>query len=179
MFTFKITGLQDALDLLDMGWPTKTVTVIQRGANVYPRDDTHIVVAMSDVGDPKMSPDAPHPRHLRSILAHTANLTDQDMLLVNCWAGQSRSTAAALAILIQHGCTPQEALDRVVDERPVALPNVLFVKHIDKYFGLKGELNKIVKAFIRSELAKPYIRNTTPSAESVDEMKRLMSLFGD
>lgn len=175
---FKITGLGDALLLLDQHWPTMTVTVIQRGAEVEARDSTHLVVPMSDVGSVDLSPDAPHPNHLKTILAHTANLTDQDRLLVNCWAGQSRSTATAIAILIQHGCTPREALDRVVEERPVALPNVLLVKHIDKHFKLKGELNKIVKEFIRSELAKPYVVNDTPTAEAVDEMKRLMSLFG-
>lgn len=179
MFKFKIGGASEALQLLKKNWPTKTVSVIQESADWEEVNDTHIVVNMSDVATPHMSPMAPTPAHLQRILAHTADLTDDDRLLVNCWAGQSRSTAACIGILIQHGCDARTAFDLVLEERDIALPNALLIKHIDDHFKLGGELIEIVTAHRKSELSKPYIANQMTPAEAIADMKRLMGLLDD
>jgi predicted protein tyrosine phosphatase len=175
MFTFKIGGAAEALQLINKNWPTKTVTVIQESADWEEVNDTHIVVHMDDVGSLHLSPMAPTRAHLERILSHTADLKDNDRLLVNCWAGQSRSTAACIGILIQHGCDPKTALELVLKERNIALPNSLLIQHIDDHFKLNGELVAIVAAHRKSELAKPYQQMT--AAESIADMKRLMGLI--
>lgn len=178
MFKFRIEGAYDAGKLLDANWPTKAVTVIQRGALWEPRGPHHIVAIMSDVGSPDMSPDAPRRETIEAILEHTADLTDDDRLLVNCWLGQSRSAATMLGILIQHGFSAEDALTMVVEERPVAMPNVLITKHIDDIFGLNGELSNLVAAHIRSELVKAKIVPADkPTNADIEEMNRLRKLF--
>ena len=61
MFEFRVEGAYDAEKLLTANWPTCAVTVIQRGAEWQSWGPNHLVVPMSDVGDPKASPDANHP----------------------------------------------------------------------------------------------------------------------
>jgi predicted protein tyrosine phosphatase len=63
-------------------------------------------------------------------------------LLVHCFAGISRSTAACFAIAAQ-ALGPDraaQALELVVRIRPEAFPNLRVVKHADRLLGRKGEL---------------------------------------
>ena len=63
-------------------------------------------------------------------------------LLVHCFAGASRSTAAAYAIAAQ-ALGPgraAEALEFLLRIRPEAFPNLLVVKHADHLLRRKGEL---------------------------------------
>lgn len=175
MFEFRIEGAYDAEKLLGQNWPTCAVTVIQRGAEWKSWGPAHIVVPMSDVGDPKASPDAPTIHHLAYILDHTKNLTSADRLMVNCWLGQSRSSAVAVAILMQHGMTTEEAFAAVLEQRPVAVPNVLICKHIDSYFGTK-DCEAMAKAHLKNELAsimKP--PSGKPTDKEVDDMKKWLA----
>ena len=65
-----------------------------------------------DVVDPKYDR-APKREQIEEILAWAATLPDDAILLVHCEAGISRSTAMALAILVQHHGIDQ--IDRCVD----------------------------------------------------------------
>lgn len=175
MFEFRIEGAYDAEKLLTANWPTCVVTVIQRGAEWKSWGPNHLVVPMSDVGDPKASPDAPTIQHLAAILAHTANLTSADRLMVNCWLGQSRSSAVAVAILMQHGMTTEEAFEAVLEQRPVAVPNVLICRHIDSYFGTK-DCEAMAKAHLKNELASiKKAPDGKPTAKEVDDMKKWLA----
>lgn len=178
MFTFRIEGAYDATKLLVGGWPTKAVTVIQRGADWQSRGDFHLVVPMSDVSDPTMSPDAPTVAHLKTILDHTADLTDDDRLMVNCWVGQSRSAATTLAILMQHGLNAEDAFEAMLKQRPIAIPNVLICKHIDTFFGLPGTMEGLATEHLRRELANIIApKDQAVSVKEIDDMKNWMKLL--
>lgn len=63
-------------------------------------------------------------------------------VLIHCEAGVSRSTAAAL---IMYACwfgpgREREAMQRVIAQRPIALPNSRMVAFADKLLGLDGRL---------------------------------------
>ncbi len=178
MFEFKIGGAYEATVLLDKGWPTKTVSVIQESADFRSTGPSHLVVHMSDVFSPHMSPHAPTMDHLLTILDHTKDLKDDDRLLVNCWAGQSRSTAAAIGILIQHGFDYLTAFEMVLEERDIALPNGLLIQHIDSHFGLGGELCKKTADHRKSELSKPYITaNAQTAQQTIDQMRAFIDML--
>jgi predicted protein tyrosine phosphatase len=69
-------------------------------------------------------------------------------LLVHCFAGASRSTAACFALAAQ-ALGPgraQEALDYVVSIRPEAFPNLLVVRYADKLLGRGGELLRALRS---------------------------------
>lgn len=101
---------------------------------------------------------APTMEHVENILAWAKQLPDDAILLVHCEAGVSRSTAAALAILVQHHGVDQ--IDRCVDllfgVRPESAPNPLIAKYADKILNCNGKLitaaqklndNKLLRRF--------------------------------
>ena len=63
-------------------------------------------------------------------------------LLVHCYAGASRSPAAAYALICQalKQAKAEEALRLVLQRRPEAFPNALVVRHADSLLGRKGEM---------------------------------------
>ena len=110
-----------------------------------------------DVIDPQYDR-APTFDHVQDILDWAKALPDDCVLLVHCEAGVSRSTAAALAILVQyHGV---ENIDKCVDllfgVRPESAPNPLIAKYADQILNCNGKLieaanklnsNKLLRRF--------------------------------
>ena len=95
---------------------------------------------------------APSEAHVASVLAFgdeclRVSRTARVHLLVHCFAGASRSTAAcyALAARVLGRGHAAEALQIVLTLRPEAFPNSLIVRHADKLLGFDGELVSALK----------------------------------
>ncbi len=69
-------------------------------------------------------------------------------LLVHCWAGVSRSTAAMTLLLAQArpDRSAAEALAQVVKIRPVAWPNLRMIESGDRMLGRNGDLVRAAHA---------------------------------
>ena len=80
---------------------------------------------------------------VRQIISLAERLrSERGTLLIHCEAGVSRSTATALIIYacwLGHG-REDEAMRRVIAQRPCAIPNRRMVALADKLLGLKGRL---------------------------------------
>ena len=80
---------------------------------------------------------------VRQIISLAERLrSERGTLLIHCEAGVSRSTATALIIYacwLGHG-REDEAMRRVIAQRPCAIPNRRMVALGDKLLGLKGRL---------------------------------------
>lgn len=102
----------------------------------------HLRVDMDDVIDQDY-PMAPTREQVREILAWAKGLPDDARLLVHCYAGISRSTAAALAIMVQDmGVNSiDDAIGRLLSIRPSACPNPLITMHADDLLGCGGRLH--------------------------------------
>lgn len=89
----------------------------------------------------------PTKEHVREILRFGATCIEASSnsrvhLLVHCYAGISRSTAAAFALAtqalgVEHA---DDALALVLQTRPEAYPNHLIVRHADRLLGGQGRL---------------------------------------
>lgn len=86
---------------------------------------------------------APTMSQFEEILAWADSRRHAGSVLIHCKAGQSRSTATAIAVLSAWGMDPVEAVDHVywecrppekIGERPF-IPNLRLLEHLDEVFG--------------------------------------------
>ena len=96
-------------------------------------------------------PHAPTRDQVQQILDFTRNLTDAT-IVVNCFAGVSRSTAAALAILVQHHGSIDHAVDLLRLIRPQAMPNPVISQFADDIMGLDGKLFAAAEKMAKSRV---------------------------
>lgn len=88
--------------------------------------------------------DAPTKEMVIEALTWANNLPDDARLLVHCWAGISRSTAMAIAIMVQkYGYNSiDHCVNHVYSMRKVCCPNPVITKYADEYLDCNGELHK-------------------------------------
>jgi predicted protein tyrosine phosphatase len=102
--------------------------------------ENHLRVQVHDISEP--APGSVHPgeRHIRQLIDFLQDWPARAPLLVHCYAGISRSTAAALiARVVKSG----NALDAALALRraaPHARPNSLIIDLADQILGLDGGL---------------------------------------
>lgn len=185
-FEFKVLGLSEAIVEFDRRWPNCIVSLITDTHNLglLPmQGDHHLHIAVDDLHvENPATPEAVVPTRamIERVFEHTAKLNRYSRLLVHCFAGQSRSTAMMIGILIQHGVEPMRAFDLVKENRPVLMPNQMIIQHIDDYFELGGALVQRNWAFIREELQITRSTQTErPTGGQVSAMKSIMDLFRD
>jgi predicted protein tyrosine phosphatase len=94
---------------------------------------------------------------LRQILAFAADLKPEAHVLIHCWAGISRSTAVAYAILCQFTGPGRESdcIEAILAARPQAFPNTLIVDLADRILERHGAMRQacdklISRVYLRS-----------------------------
>jgi predicted protein tyrosine phosphatase len=99
---------------------------------------------------------------LRRILAFAADLEPGAEILIHCWAGISRSTAVAYAILCQAAGPGREAecFNSILTVRPQAFPNALIVELADRILNRKGAMRRACE-----EAISKYFFRTSPDDE--------------
>lgn len=172
MFDLKICGYEELRHVIVRWKPSHVLSILN---DMEPLDGNHLFIEVSDIPRPIEGHVHPQREHLEQVFAFTRDLTDEDRLLVHCYAGMSRSTAIAIGVLIQHGLAYDEAFKHVETIRPILMPNQMFIELIDEYFDLRGDLAAMVAEYRVSE-DKRLMRDTTQ--ESIDAMKALLLRMG-
>jgi predicted protein tyrosine phosphatase len=110
-----------------------------------------------DVIDPSYDR-APKKEQVAEILEWAATLPNDAVLLVHCEAGISRSTAMALAILVQHHGLDQinRCVDLLFGVRPEAAPNPLIAKYADDILKCGGQLEKAAEKLNSNKLLRRF-----------------------
>lgn len=97
-----------------------------------------------DCGQPN-EPEPPTEAMMRRLLAVYAQTGPDSRMLFHCFAGVSRSTAAAFLWLIHIGATDAQAFDTIVAARgPGVNPNRLMILLADKILGRGGKMLEYV-----------------------------------
>lgn len=146
MFDLKICNLNNA-PTLALGWADKTVSLLDTSGIANPFfGEGHQVFFFDDLESEKEECDRPGSRHaptmkdVLNVLEFTKTFQPGDKILIHCHGGICRSTAIAMLMLIQHGFSVEDALNNVLEVRPVAWPNKLIIRLGDVALEQNGAL---------------------------------------
>ena len=141
--TVRATGARSLVTLINEG------TLVPRPAEIAA--DRHLFVAMSDIILAEDGHILPASEHVDQLLSFIRNWDRQAPLVIHCYAGVSRSTAAAFIAACALDETRSET-DIAADIRarsPTATPNKLMVEMADRRLGREGRMIAAIDAIGR------------------------------
>ncbi|WP_375274637.1 tyrosine phosphatase family protein [Methylorubrum thiocyanatum] len=136
--TVAATGASHLVTLATLG------STVERPAAIRP--EHHLRVGFSDIVAPMEGHLPPGEAHVRAVLDFVAAWPREKPMVLHCYAGISRSTAAAFAA----SCALQPYRDEAELARelrrlaPSATPNRLFVEIADRLLGRQGRMSAAI-----------------------------------
>ena len=132
--TVKATGAGRIVTLINVGTP------VRRPDGVTEAD--HLFLGMNDITEPAADMIVPGEDHLDRFLAFVRAWDRRAPLVIHCFAGVSRSTAAAYtAALALDPARDEEELALLLRERsPTATPNARIIALADRKLGRGGRM---------------------------------------
>jgi predicted protein tyrosine phosphatase len=139
------TGARSLVTLLARGTP------VTRPPEIAP--ERHLYIAMSDIVDPTDGHILPEDHHVRTLLQFVGDWDRAEPLLIHCFAGVSRSTAAAFitACALNPERSEAEIAKALRAASPTATPNARLVALADAVLGRSGRMTQAVAAIGRGE----------------------------
>jgi len=134
--------------------------MIETPAGIAP--ENHLKLGMNDIAAPADGFIAPGDRHIADLLRFTLAWDRRQPMLIHCWAGISRSTAAAFVALCALNPDADElaVARRLRGASPEATPNARIVALGDGALGRQGRMVEAIAAIGRGELAiagRPFV----------------------
>src|SRR4051812_35056011 len=131
--------------------PSHLLTLLDEPFVPTPRSippDRHLRLRMHDIVEPMDGGIMPESSHVGDLVAFGQTWDRTAPLLVHCWAGISRSTAAAYILLCDlHGPGHEERIAQGLRfHAPHAHPNRLLVRHADLILDRRGRMVAAVEA---------------------------------
>jgi predicted protein tyrosine phosphatase len=132
--TVRATGARSLVTLLNRG------TIVERPREISP--NRHLYVAMSDITETIEGHILPQESHVLQILSFLDGWDRRNPLLIHCWAGVSRSTAAAfIAACALCPERPEGEIAREIRRKsPTATPNSRLVVLADAVLDRGGRM---------------------------------------
>jgi predicted protein tyrosine phosphatase len=139
------TGARSLVTLLSPG------TTVERPADIAP--ERHLYLAVSDIVEPALGQVLPEPTHLEDLLGFVRAWDRAQAMVIHCYAGVSRSTAAAFIAACALGPTRDEfGIARALRAAsPTATPNARLVALADLALERKGRMSAAIAAIGRGE----------------------------
>jgi predicted protein tyrosine phosphatase len=115
----------------------------------------HLFLRMHDISEPRDGHVAPDAEHVETLVEFVRGWDRAAPLVVHCWAGISRSTAAAFVSVcaLQPERDEREVALAIRRASPTATPNIRIVTFADAMLQRKGRMVAAVEAIGRGALA--------------------------
>ncbi len=128
-------------------------TLVATPAAITP--DRHLRLAMNDICEPSPGLVLPCETHVADLVRFALDWDREAPLLIHCWAGISRSTAAAFIALcaLNPGAHELELAQALRQASPTAYPNRRLVRLADEVLGRSGRMITAVEAIGRGTFA--------------------------
>lgn len=152
MSTILITSLEQVVYALARRAPTHMVSLLTEAHMIDTppplTPEQHLKVALDDIAEPELDRVTPARCHVDALLDFVGRWNGQGTLLIHCYAGVSRSAAAAYITQCRfnpHGT--EEELARALRRAGGHLqPNPLLVRHGDEALARAGRMMRAVEA---------------------------------
>lgn len=163
--TLYICSLAAIPDVAARTGASHMLTVISSGSDVKrPASiaaENHLYLEFNDITAPAQGLVPPSPAHVERILEFGRAWDQKAPMIVHCWAGVSRSTAAAyiLSHALTPGSDPHDLALLLRSRAPWATPNGRMVGFADDILGAGGQMKEAIKAIGRGAMAyegKPF-----------------------
>jgi predicted protein tyrosine phosphatase len=127
--------------------------VVETPALIKP--ELHVRLHVDDISQPIAGYIAPREEHVAKLIDFAHAWGGQGPMVIHCWAGISRSTAAALISLCALNPAASEALiaSRLREASPTAYPNRLMIRLADEALRRNGRLIDAVELIGRGVVA--------------------------
>jgi len=114
----------------------------------------HLRLSLNDVSEAHMADMPPARHHVEQLLRFGRGWDATSPMLVHCWAGISRSTAAAYIVMCDRlGPGAENRIARQLRAvAPHAFPNPLLVSHADAALGRNGRMVAAIRAIGRGDI---------------------------
>lgn len=150
-----VTPLSRLAETVEASGARHLVTLVTQGTDVVRPaaidPSRHLFIGVSDIVDPMDGHILPAATHVERLVGFVRAWDRTTPLVIHCWAGISRSTAAAYISLC--ALLPEEdeaALARRLREAaPSATPNARLVSLADEHLGRGGRMIEAVSAIGR------------------------------
>lgn len=109
--------------------------------------ENHLVLGVGDIVAPLEGHVLPAEAHIRKLVAFVGAWDRRAPIVVHCFAGVSRSTAAAViaACALRPDLAEDELADRVRRLSPTATPNALMIRLADQHLARGGRMIRAVE----------------------------------
>ena len=120
------------------------------------RADKHLQLGFNDIGEPMPGYHEPLPVHVEGLIDFANNWDQTSPLLIHCWAGVSRSTAAAYIIWChlnkEQSNIAHKGAAQLRRLSPTATPNPLLVRHADDMMRANGTMISAIASIGRGQM---------------------------
>ena len=138
--TVATTGARHVVSLLAKDDP------LARPATIAP--ENHLWLQVHDIIEPMAGHVMPQHQHVRELIGFVERWPRRTPLVIHCYAGVSRSTAAAyVAVCVLNPGGDEHRIARVLrDASPTAMPNIRIVTVADELLGRRGRMISAIRA---------------------------------
>jgi predicted protein tyrosine phosphatase len=137
------SGARHIVTLINSDTPVTRPAVVEEA--------NHLLVGVHDICEPMEGMICPSKEHVADLLGFVRRWDRQTPLVVHCFAGVSRSTAAAFAAYcaIRPDLDESEIALRLRHRSPEASPNARIVAMADAVLGRDGRMTRAIEAIGR------------------------------
>ena len=146
-----VTPLSAMLETLQAYQPTRLVTLLSPEHMIETPEgfptERHLRLGLNDIADPAAGDAPPEVRHVAQLISFARAWDGDGAMLIHCWAGVSRSMAAAFTVLCDHygPGTEYDIAQEMRARASHAAPNRLLVRLADSALNREGRMIRAVE----------------------------------
>lgn len=153
-----VTPLSQVETAIKRHKPSHLMTLLSPGHMIETprgiRPGNHLKLGLNDVVATDLADDPPNAQHIDDLIRFGRGWDARAPLLIHCWAGISRSMAAAYIVLCDRfGPFREKEIAKSLRARaPHAYPNPLLVEFADKALGRNGRMSMAIESIGRGTI---------------------------